>query len=96
MDHLLPKDDDQDSRVACYMYFLSHLASKPEVLRVSPLAREFLANDVSSAIVQSANIVDTPLFDEGLNGTGQVIQVSTDETRVHYVTAHAHLSFEDS
>lgn len=40
------------------------------------LPREFPLNDVSSAIIQSANIFDTPLLDEGMNGIGQVIHVS--------------------
>lgn len=69
-------DDNSESRMACFMYFLLHQASKPEVLRVSPMPRSRPLNDVSNAIVQSANIVDTPLLDAGLDGSGEVIQVS--------------------
>ncbi|CAM9586082.1 unnamed protein product, partial [Sphacelaria rigidula] len=80
IDHLLPTsgDDHTTSEVdmACFMGLVSHLASKPEVLRVSPLNARKMANSVASAIIQSGTITDTPLQDAGLDGTGEVIQVS--------------------
>lgn len=60
--------------MACFMGLLSQLAAKPEVLRVSPLHRTKPMNAVGNAVVQSATEIDVPLFDAGLDGTGEVIQ----------------------
>lgn len=76
IDHLLPKGDAKaEAQMACFMSLLSHLASKPEVLRVEPLHGARPANAVARAIVQSATETNTPLSDAGLDGTGEVIQV---------------------
>lgn len=77
MDHLLPgKQAPSETRTACYMGLLSQLAAKPEVLRVSPFQSATLHNAVANALVQSATTTQTPLLDAGLDGTGEVIQVS--------------------
>ena len=62
--------------MACYMALLVQLADKPEVLRVSPILKVKLLNAVGSAVVQSATTTKTPLHDAGLDGQGEVIQVS--------------------
>lgn len=59
------------------MGFVSHLAAKPEVLHVEPLHHMKQLNAVASAIVQSATVTDTSLVEEGLDGSGEVIQVGT-------------------
>lgn len=61
--------------MACFMALVSYLAANPSVLRIGPLHGVELLDDVVSAIVQSGNIVDTPIQDAGLNGKGEVIQV---------------------
>lgn len=80
LNHLLPgaksglDDDSGEVKTACLMALLSQLAARPEVLRVAPLSKSRLLNDIASAIVQSATITETPLHDAGLDGTGEVIQ----------------------
>ena len=61
--------------MACYMALLMLLSVKPEVLRISPthIAEELAS--VANAVVQSATTTRTPLFDAGLDGQGEVIQV---------------------
>lgn len=61
--------------IACFMGFVSFLASKPEVLRVAPRQSQALLNAAARANIQSATVTDTPLTDAGLDGTGQVVQV---------------------
>lgn len=90
IDHLLPNEDGSEMQMACFMGLLSHLASKAEVLRISPLPVEQLHNAVGSAIVQSASIIDTPFLDVGLDGTGEVIQVGIDGKS--HIWAHDMLS----
>ncbi|CAM9857304.1 unnamed protein product [Pylaiella littoralis] len=76
VDHLLPSGDGpSEAKMACFMSLLSQLAAKPEVLRVSPLHGMELLNAVASAVTQSATTTNTPLFDAGLTGVGEVIQV---------------------
>lgn len=57
------------------MGLVSFLASTSEAARVSPLPRAELFNAVASRIVQSASETRTPLWDRGVDGSGQVIQV---------------------
>ena len=80
MDHLLPKTavapKYEETKTACFMGLLSQLAAKPEVLRVTPLQKSELLNAVGSAVVQSATPSSTPFEGTGLNGSGEVIQVS--------------------
>ena len=58
------------------MGLVSYLASRPEVLRVAPFHKAKLLNAVAKAISQSATITKTPLTDAGLDGTGEIIQVT--------------------
>ena len=85
MDHLLhlgrgaggnSGGESDELQVACLMGLVSYLAGIPEVQRVSPFHQARLLNAVAGAIVQSGNIVDRPLTDAGLDGTGEVIQVT--------------------
>lgn len=62
--------------MACFMGFVSYLASRPQVLRVAPFHKAKLLNAVAKAITQSATITKTPLTDAGLDGSGEVIQVT--------------------
>lgn len=62
--------------IACFMGLLSFLASRSEVLRVAPRQSQGLLNAAARANIQSATVTDTPLTDAGLDGTGQVVQVS--------------------
>lgn len=64
--------------MACFMGLLVQLAAKPEVLRVSPVHR---ASPLSfqgqhSSGEESHHDRDTSLVDAGLDGAGEVIQVS--------------------
>lgn len=90
MQHLLPsaqseepdgngdsEDDAQELKMACFMGLISYLADRSEVLRVSPFHAPRPLNAVARAIVQSAGIELTPLSDAGLDGTGEVVQVTT-------------------
>lgn len=61
--------------MACFMGLISFFASLPEVLRVAPMHKPRILNEVARAISQSATTVDTPLTDSGLDGSGEVIQV---------------------
>ena len=61
--------------MACFMGLVSHLAANPSVLRIAPLHGVELLDDVVNAVVESGNIVDTPLREAGLDGRGEVIQV---------------------
>lgn len=85
MDHLLHQGrgaggstgaESDELQMACFMGLVSYLAGLPEVQRVSPFHESRLLNAVAGAIVQSGNIVDRPLTDAGLDGTGEVIQVT--------------------
>ncbi len=62
--------------MACFMGLVSYLASRPLVFRVAPFHKAKLMNAVARAITQSATITDTPLTDAGLDGSGEVIQVT--------------------
>lgn len=84
MDHLLPEGrgaggnegaEADELQVACFMALLSFLASRPEVLRVSPARAMKLLNAAAYHNVQSATLTESPLTDAGLDGTGEVIQV---------------------
>lgn len=84
MDHLLHQGrgaggstgaESDELQMACFMGLVSYLAGLPEVQRVSPFHESRLLNAVAGAIVQSGNIVDRPLTDAGLDGTGEVIQI---------------------
>lgn len=61
--------------MACLMGLISFLASRPEAARVSALPRGELANEVATRIVQGASETRTPLWDRGVDGSGQVVQV---------------------
>ena len=77
IDHLLPGEEPPtEAKMACYMALLMQLTVKPEVLRVSPKYRAKLLNSMTNAVVQSATTAETPLTDAGLDGKGEVIQVS--------------------
>lgn len=80
--------ESDELRVACFMGLVSFLASRPEVLRVAPLHRSKILNAVAKAIAHSATTVtttETALTSAGLDGTGEVIQVSarSSEALVH-------------
>lgn len=86
MDHLLHQGrgaggnsgaESDELQMACLMGLVSYLAGLPEVQRISPFHESRLLNAVAGAIAQSGNIVDRPLNDAGLDGTGEVIQVSS-------------------
>lgn len=75
-------DDDgngETEKTACLMGLVSFLASRPEVARVSALPRAELANAVAGAIVQGASATSTPLWDRGVDGSGEVVQVRASE-----------------
>lgn len=85
MDHLLPLgqgaggksgEESDELKMACLMGLVSVLAAVPEVQRISPLHASELKNAVAGAIVQSGNIAEKPLTDAGLDGAGEIIQVS--------------------
>lgn len=63
--------------VACFMGFVSFLASRPEVLRIAPRHPVQLFDASARAVMQSATSTETPLSDAGLDGTGEIIQVRT-------------------
>ncbi|CAN0570791.1 unnamed protein product, partial [Ectocarpus sp. 12 AP-2014] len=78
MDHLLPEGrgaggnegpEADELQVACFMALLSFLASRPEVLRVSPARAIKLLNAAAYHNVQSANLTESPMTDAGLDGT---------------------------
>lgn len=83
LDHLLYSgrgaggvaEEAAELHVACFMDLISFLASRPEVLRVSPRHSQRLFNAAARAIIQSATVTSSPLTDAGLDGTGEVIQV---------------------
>ena len=84
MDHLLHQGrgaggstgaESDELQMACLMGLVSYLAGLPEVQRVSPFHEARIMNAVAGAIVQSGNVVDRPLTEAGLDGTGEVIQV---------------------
>ena len=62
--------------MACFMGFVSVPAGRPEVLRVTPRHQTRLLNAAARANIQLATVTSTPLTDAGLDGTGEVIQVS--------------------
>lgn len=65
----------QQSSSSCLMGLISFLASRPEAVRVSALPRGQLFNAVAARIVQGASLTTTPLWDRGVDGTDQVVQV---------------------
>ncbi|CAM9423672.1 unnamed protein product, partial [Laminaria digitata] len=69
------KKGEKRERMACLMGLISFLASRPEAARVSALPRGELANEVATRIVQGASETSTPLWDRGVDGSGQVVQV---------------------
>lgn len=70
--------DSDDLHTACFMSLVSVLASTPEVLRISPYHAPTAVNAVGASVVESAtdDITQTPLRDAGLDGTGEVVQVT--------------------
>lgn len=84
VDHLLYSAQTSETQVACFMGLLSFLASRPEVLRVSPMHGARIQNTVASSILQSATVAETPLQDAGLDGSGEIIQVSCRTLQVRY------------
>lgn len=62
-------------RTSCLMGLVSFLASRSEVARVSPLPRGQVFNAIASRIVQGASETSTQIWDRGVDGSGQVIQV---------------------
>lgn len=62
-------------RTSCLMGLVSFLVSRSETARISALPRAETFNAVASCIVQSGTENSTKLWDYGLDGTGQVIQV---------------------
>ena len=69
-------EEAEELHVACFMGLVSFLAARLEVLRVAPWHTKVLLNAVARATIQSATSTSTPLTDAGLDGTGEVIQVS--------------------
>ncbi|CAM9494152.1 unnamed protein product [Pylaiella littoralis] len=67
--------DSEREKKACLMGLVSFLASRPEVARVSALPRAELSNEVAARIVQGASATSTPIWDRGVDGSGQVVQV---------------------
>ena len=61
--------------MAFLMDLVSYLAGLLEVQPVSRFYEARFMNAVAGAIVQSGNVVDRPLTEAGLDGTGEVIQV---------------------
>lgn len=62
-------------RTPCLMGLVSFLVSRPEVARLSALPRARPLVAVASSVVQSGEDGSTPLWDRGVDGTGQVVQV---------------------
>ncbi|CAM9635731.1 unnamed protein product, partial [Discosporangium mesarthrocarpum] len=69
-------DREGEERTACLMGLLAFLSAQPEVLRVSPLPRAAFFNAVATGIMQGSDVSRTPLWDRGLDGRGQVIQIT--------------------
>lgn len=89
-------EESDELRVACFMTLVSFFASQPDVLRVSPKNEQRVLNAAARAIIQSGNVVDSPLTDAGLDGSNEVIQVritpvklrrtsSVDATKLRYI-----------
>eukprot|EP00904_Undaria_pinnatifida_P010402 jgi/Undpi1/6492/HiC_scaffold_20.g08971.m1 len=72
---VLATETGERERMACLMGLILFLASRPEAARVSALPRGELANEVATRIVQGASETRTPLWDRGVDGSGQVVQV---------------------
>lgn len=91
MDHLLHSgrgvggmgEEAIELHVACFMGLLSFLASRAEVLRVTPRHRKRLLNAAARANIQSATVISTPLTDAGLTGDGEVVQVNSFNSITH-------------
>lgn len=62
--------------MACFMGLLASLAARPEVLRISPRHKMGMLNAAGRANIQSGNVTYTPLSDAGLDGSGEIIQVT--------------------
>ena len=70
-----PATDLQGSS-ACLLALLAYLASDPDTLYLEPYAVFSHSNLYAAPIIQSASTTSTPLWSAGLNGTGQVAQVT--------------------
>lgn len=75
-------EEADELQMACFMGLLSFFAATPEVQRIAPLHVPQLLNAVAGAIVQSGNIADKPLTAAGLDGTGEIIQVTKSVRRM--------------
>ncbi|CAN0071048.1 unnamed protein product, partial [Ectocarpus sp. 12 AP-2014] len=62
-------------KTACLMGLVSFLAARPEVARVSALPRAELFNAVAGRIVQGGSATTQPIWDRGVDGSGEVVQV---------------------
>ncbi|CAM9227955.1 unnamed protein product, partial [Laminaria digitata] len=81
-------EEAAELRVACFMGLVSFLSGRMEVLRIAPRHSKRLLNAVAQAVIQSGTITETPLTAAGLDGTGQVIQVTDtglDETSCFFI-----------
>ena len=65
------------------MMLIAFLASRPEAVRVSALPRSQMSNAVAGRIVQGASATTSPVWDHGVDGSGQVVQVGFEETCRH-------------
>lgn len=97
--HLLPRQADsekndlvkedgavsQQSSSSCLMGLISFLASRPEAVRVSALPRGQMFNGVAARIVQGASLTTTPLWDRGVDGTDQVVQVGFNKSAISLI-----------
>jgi hypothetical protein len=64
---------------ACLMTLLAYLSAEPAVMYLEsyPVLSPF--NAYAAAVSQSGgSLGDTPLWDAGINGTGQIVQVRSD------------------
>ncbi|CAM9360718.1 unnamed protein product, partial [Hapterophycus canaliculatus] len=82
------KNQPTELDVACFMGVISFLASRPEVLRISPTHSKRPLDATARAIIQTATSTETPLTAAGLDGTGEIIQVvdsGLDETSCFFI-----------
>ena len=68
--------DDVAKASSCLTVLVAFLASRTEVLFLEPFPVLRPLNSVASAVIQSGTMTRTPLWDAGLDGRGQVVQVA--------------------
>lgn len=80
---LLHRSKPSSYGAACLMTLLAYLSAEPTVMYLEAFPVVSTFNVYASGIAQSGSVGNLPLFNAGINGTGQILQVSARVMAAH-------------